>query len=401
MAGKPVAGLQGAGAPVAGLQVVGSVAGVPEWDAALPDRDTFYASRAWLEFTDSDGEAGARYCATSPVTDGPEPAAGAVLVAHRTRRESNARYQPNREVRALAGCRHALTTYGGRRGHRSAPVPARDLTALMATTDAAFADPADGWWWPYLDTAQMTAVVAARPPADRMPAVALQNVDGVLDVPGAGFADYLAGLPTKRRRYNVRQEMRRFAEAGLTVRRQRLSECWELGGTLASNVQRKYGHDHPPALMADVLRRQAERLDELSVVFACYDGPRMIAFCLAYHWRSELVIRLVGFDYDRLRDAFEYPQLVFYSPLEYCYDHGLTSIHLGTGGLAAKRLRGARLRPLWAVADCPCVPAGGPDTEQVGNGRLAALAESLPDADAERLVEEVTAAARQVCRPPR
>ncbi|MFY1587088.1 GNAT family N-acetyltransferase [Micromonospora sp. WMMD734] len=375
------------------VEVVDSPAAVPGWDAALGDRDTFYASRDWLTFSDSDGEARARY-AVAGNTQAPQ----GMLPVHLARTETNGRYRPGREVRTLADCPHRLAVLGGRRGYRSVPPPpAETLPALRETAVAAQGEPVDGWWWPYLLSEEVHAVIKA--PGDQRPAVSLLNADCVLDVPGDGFDDYLAALPNKRRRYNVRQEARAFAASGLTVRRLRLSECWEQGGVLASNLQRRYGHDHSPALMADVLRRQAERLDHRSVVFGCYDGARMVGFSLAYRWRSELVIRLVGFDYDRLRDAYEYPQLVFYSPLEFCYEEGLTGIQLGTSSLGAKALRGARVRPLWSLTHCPCLtgPAGPAD---VLNRRLDTLTGQLPDSEAHRFAETLRPIAEAFATTP-
>ncbi|MGC4814793.1 GNAT family N-acetyltransferase [Micromonospora sp. DT228] len=382
------------------IEVLDTPTAVPGWDTALGDRDTFYASRDWLVFSDSDGEARARYAVAG---DAGTPSA--MLPAHLARIESNGRYRPGHEVRALASCPHRLAVLGGRRGHRSVPLPTAEvLPGLRAAAVTAFDETVDGWWWPYLLSEEVG--VASGASVDHRPAVSLLNADCVLDVPGSSLDDYLAALPNKRRRYNVRQEMGTFAASGLTVRRLRLSECWEQGGLLASNVQRRYGHDHSPELMADVLRRQARQLDHRSVVFGCYDGARMVGFSLAYRWRSELVIRLVGFDYDRLRAAFEYPQLVFYSPLEFCYEQGLTGIQLGTSGLGAKALRGARIRPLWSVVQCDCV-SGPTDVATVLNGRLDTLTRQLPDSEAHRFtagirpLAEAFATAAQTPEPPK
>jgi hypothetical protein len=369
-----------------GVEIFGSVAEVPGWDALLPDRDAFYESSAWLQFADADGEADARYA-----VNGDPRAPTTVLPLHLSHDETNLRYTPSREVRALASCEHVLATLGGRRGYRSGVLtqaPEQLATMLDRSLDSFDVKP-DGWWWPYLEADEVLQVVDTQN-GRRRPGVALLNADCVLDVPGRDFDDYLKALSTKRR-YTVRREMKRFAGSGLTVRRERLADCWERGGRLAANVQRKYGHDHPPELMAEVLKRQARWLDDLSVLFACYDGSDMIAFSLAYRWRSELVVRLVGFDYARLRDSFEYSQVLFYAPLVFCYEEGLDRIHLGTAGLGAKILRGAQLRPLWAVYHCPCSASEQrPSSNLVLNGRANTLAQQLPHDEAAKFTRELT-----------
>jgi hypothetical protein len=101
------------------------------------------------------------------------------------------------------------------------------------------------------------------------------------------------------------------------------------------------------------LRRQAEHLASRAVVFGCFDGDVVIGFALAYQWGDELALRMVGFDYERLRGAGEYAQLAVHAPLRYCYEQGLRRLHLGTGSYPAKCRRGARIRPLWAVTSLP------------------------------------------------
>ncbi len=81
-------------------------------------------------------------------------------------------------------------------------------------------------------------------------------------------------------------------------------------------------------------------------MFGCRLGDDLIGFSLAYEWRSELLVRAAGFDYERLPGAYEYAQLVVFRPVEFCYERGLRRIHFGTASLAAKCRRGARVRPL-------------------------------------------------------
>ena len=95
-----------------------------------------------------------------------------------------------------------------------------------------------------------------------------------------------------------------------------------------------------------------------------------------YRWEDILYGRLAGFDYDRLRGAFEYFNLAFYRPFAYCARYGLTTLHLGIESRAAKALRGATMRPLWSAV----VPADA----RTGEPRAALRRPELVD---ERLAE--------------
>ncbi|MEU3269155.1 GNAT family N-acetyltransferase, partial [Streptomyces bacillaris] len=122
-----------------------------EWDL-LAAPTPFYCGAPWLEFSDTDHVAEARYLvaestestasAGSGGDDGTaRPVAG--LVAHWSPRENNERYVPERVFPDLD--RADVLTLGGRRGYLSGPLaapgltPARRGAALGALIDAAAA----------------------------------------------------------------------------------------------------------------------------------------------------------------------------------------------------------------------------------------------------------------------
>jgi hypothetical protein len=374
------------------VAVRSSIDQVPGWDDLLGEDGTFYLSRAWLGFADSDGEADARYCLAG---DPARPLAG--LVAHWSPGETNPMYVPSQQLPFLPEDA-ALLTLGGRRGYLSA-VLARDravadraVPELIEAAVEAFGARAEGWWWPYLDTSATQQVIEALDGHAR-PRVTLIDADCELRVVGAGIDDHVHALPERQRRRNFRHEMNVFAASGLVITRERLKDCWQQAGQLLSNVQRKYGHDNPPSQMAEVLRRQAELLDDRAVVFACRDNGELIGFSLAYRWRTELALRAVGFDYQRLRGACEYAQLVIHSPLQLCYEEGLRRIHLGGASLAAKCRRGAVVRPLWALYDCARATPDEAHLAEVAHSqreRLQALAQELPSREAPAFLGEVS-----------
>jgi hypothetical protein len=73
---------------------------------------------------------------------------------------------------------------------------------------------------------------------------------------------------------------------------------------------------------------------------------RPVGCCLFYRHRGTVYLRAVGFDYEGLAGAFEYPTLAYYLPAGL---PGVRRLHAGIESPEAKALRGARLRPLWLL----------------------------------------------------
>ncbi|MDI7791421.1 MULTISPECIES: GNAT family N-acetyltransferase [Streptomyces] len=373
-----------------------------EWDL-LAAPTSFYCGAPWLEFSDTDHVAEARYLVAESTenTESTEVAASAGsggadgtarpvagLVAHWSPRENNERYVPERVFPDLD--RADVLTLGGRRGYLSGPLaapgptPARRGAAFGALIDAAAAwrPAAQGrWWWPYLTGEDAGTVRTALSAAGHGPVAArLIGADCSIAVPEGGLDAHIAALTAKQRRTNARRELRAFTESGLRIVRATLAEHVDTLGPLLANVQQRYGHDHSAGQMTSLLRRQADHLQDSSVVFLCRtpDDDRTIGFCLAYRHGRSLAVRVVGFDYDRLPGAAEYAQLAVYEPLRYCHESGLDRLELGMESFEAKCRRGAALRPLWALSHG--LPAPAPGTP---DARRDALLAALPAYEAE------------------
>ncbi len=345
------------GAPLVTVEAADSPSALADWPG-LTSSGSFYSGAQWLDFSDTDQVAEARYFVGRTATG--EPAAA--LSAHWSPRENNERYVPAQVLPHSALSGDALII-GGRRGYLSTAPLNPDLPqavlgdALKALLDAAarWRPEADGrWWWPYLTTRDATAARDALAAAGSGPvpvAPWLLSADCAIEVPPGGIEEYIAALPAKQRRVNARRELRAFAESGLRIVRTTLAPHTDVLGPLLANVQQRYGHDHSAEQMTSLLRRQASHLDDSSVVFLCLPegDDRPVGFCLAYRHGRELAVRVVGFDYDRLPGAAEYAQLAVYEPLRYCQEHGLDRVELGMESFEAKCRRGAHVRPLWAL----------------------------------------------------
>jgi hypothetical protein len=178
--------------------------------------------------------------------------------------------------------------------------------------------------------------------------VALE-ADAWIEVPEGGWEPWLESLP-KKRRYSVRQEVRRFGEAGYRVDQVGLPECWSQLGDMASATQAKYGEASDPEPLLRALENHARCMGDDARVALCRTGDGdPVGFCLYYVWADTVFIRWAGFDYERLADAAEYFNLVYYAQLELASARGWRWLHAGLKSTEAKALRGAELRPVWLV----------------------------------------------------
>lgn len=181
------------------------------------------------------------------------------------------------------------------------------------------------------------------------PPTATYAAESRLAVVGAGFDDYLASL-TPTRRKTARKEIRRFAGAGLTVSTEPVLEHRELLIRLVANLNRKYGRGFTEDEHAAALDRQQEHLAGHAVLFVCRAGAVPVGVTMGFVWNDWLYLWYAGFDYERLPGAYEYFNMAIYEPLRYCYERGLSGVHLGVGTHHAKGVRGASVEPLLASA---------------------------------------------------
>jgi uncharacterized protein len=267
---------------------------------------------------------------------------------------------------------------GGCAGQRTALALDRDvavrpdpLTALVEDALRQAAEHRAGYAFALFGTADTWGLLRATglPMTSRLALTA----DAHLLARGGSFDDYLAGFKAKRR-ISIRAEMRSLGEAGLRieVRKGTGFAAGTAAGELAAmanQLQRKYGLAPSQRATEADLRRQEARLGARAIMFLCRQGDDTVGFALGYvgddGWLS---MRSAGFDYPRLRGAYEYFNTVIYHPLLHCYEQGYAGLRLGAGSHEAKAMRGAVLSPLVHVAlgSSGGIPAGD------GAGRGAA-----------------------------
>jgi hypothetical protein len=225
----------------------------------------------------------------------------------------------------------------------------------------------------YINTEDVRLFRAAGVPA---PAVLLE-CDAWLPVPDGGFDTWLAALSKKRRHY-VRKEVAAFTSAGCRIQHLPLRECSTAIAPLAVSTESKYGWVSTTEEDLASFRNHERCLGDAAMVALCTLDDIPLGFCLYYIWRDTIFVRWAGFDYPRLRNAYEYFNLLYYEQLRWAAEREIRWIHFGIKATKTKVLRGAIIHPLWLLdlaATSPLVDA----ERAVHDHNAAFLAELLAD----------------------
>ncbi|MFC6086181.1 GNAT family N-acetyltransferase [Sphaerisporangium aureirubrum] len=160
-----------------------------------------------------------------------------------------------------------------------------------------------------------------------------------LDPPGDGFGDYLSALPRKRRT-EARREMRRLAEAGVTVR------AVQVDRPPADVVDLKCGHsakyNGAPADPATVRARLEGLCAGSALLFRAEIAGTLVGYALFIGHAGVWYCVSTAMDYDRPDARHTYFATVFYEPARLAYESGVRRLHYGQGSWRAKTSRGCR-----------------------------------------------------------
>jgi hypothetical protein len=236
----------------------------------------------------------------------------------------------------------------------------------------------------YLNTEDVRLFQAAGVVA---PAVLLE-CDAWLPVPVGGFDSWLATLRS-RRRSSILKEIAAFTAVGYQIQHMPLRECSTAIAALAVHTESKYGHGFSMAEDLATFRNHERCLGDAAMVALCTLDDIPIGFCLYYVWGDTIFLRWAGFNYPRLRNAYEYFNLVFYEQLRWAAERGIQWMHAGLKATKAKVIRGALLRPLWLLDLAETSALIGAERE-VHEHNAAVLGELLADSTLCRAIADRT-----------
>ncbi|MER7169891.1 GNAT family N-acetyltransferase [Streptomyces mesophilus] len=166
----------------------------------------------------------------------------------------------------------------------------------------------------------------------------------VLPIAWSDFSEYLAALPRKRR-WQVRQERRAFADSGIVIRDEPLSAVAAEVAPLLAQTQRRHGDTADPLEAEFYLAMLAMTPGSEVRALVGYLPGGPVAFSVVHRRGGTWAVRAVGRDY-AAPDHSQYFNLTYYEPIARAIAEGATLIDFGTGSLPAKRFRGCSLQPL-------------------------------------------------------
>lgn len=305
---------------------------------------SLYRSHAWLAGEEAVPGMTVAYAVVRSAAAGDGTDIDGAVAAYVVDRERNPRYAPCDLGLGRTGGPVAL--YGARRGYHNGlgAAVSRASYELLVEEIAGHAARHGGGWWLYVTDAEVDRLrqsVGVDVPR-------FLGLEATLELPGAGFEDYLDGF-TSRRRRKIQAEDRRFRRRGLTSEEVALAGYIPTAARLLDNLNLRYGGTSDRPGLEEYFRRLGESVNPGRLLI-CRDATEKdpLAFLHFYDFAGTRWARSIGFDYDRL-DGEEYFSMAFYEPIRSAYTAHLGRLHLGMDSLHAKALRGAALSPLWAV----------------------------------------------------
>lgn len=238
--------------------------------------------------------------------------------------------------------------YGGPLVHPASSLGLHDLLAAMEAEAAEHAVDAFGIVNVPEDRADLCRALVARGYCLRY-----LSSDMFLPVTWSSFEEYVAWLPGRWRRKNLRVAMRRAEQQGICVEVTRDAAALDLLAQLAKLTLARHGHRELnlfplPYLEAAV----AEMGDRASFFVVRAPDGRPLCVVLTLQFDDRLVPWVAGIDYDEL-ETYEGYHCFVRATIDHAIRHRLREIDLGRGSYRFKLRYGCRRRRLLLALSTP------------------------------------------------
>ncbi|MFI7455544.1 peptidogalycan biosysnthesis protein [Nonomuraea sp. NPDC049714] len=183
-----------------------------------------------------------------------------------------------------------------------------------------------------------------------------------LELPGAGFDDYLATLP-RNTRTSVRREVGLFTRDCATETVPLRAAITTIAPMIV-HVRAKHGMAYSVDAVTRRLSAYSSALgDASSVAVLCRVRGRVAGAGVMCRWHDRLYVTDFGRLDDDAPDPFVYFNAAIYEPVKHAYAAGLSRVVTGAGAELGKARRGSAVLPLvhlaWAAAGGPSDRAAG------------------------------------------
>jgi uncharacterized protein len=323
-----------------------------EWDGLL-NSGAFYGSHSWVKAVEYHDTFKASYIAAR---DDKGKLLAALPLYTATRAPAEQRFDPAVQFQGVISETFFPATIVGLRAGYSTEFPL-DRQSLTEISDAALSslittcvqltkENSGSLSLLYVNSATAAHLATA----STHPSCLIFNAPyATLDVHWNDFDEYLSSHSSSRRRW-LKQDIAAFERSGCELSYAPLSECYAECAPLSAGVQRRYGALDSIPVIKERLAAQAAAMDGSAVCILCRLHGDLVGFSLLYHWRDELYVRIVGFDYERLPpDSRAYFTVMFYEPIRYAIANRFRIIDYGLEVGDAKVGRGCVLSPRWSV----------------------------------------------------
>ena len=141
------------------------------------------------------------------------------------------------------------------------------------------------------------------------------------------FEDYLDSLKGKIKT-NVRREIRKCKENGVTVEESKLDDLTTKVSELYTNLSLKYNKNAKKIIDPDFFSTLNMYAKEKTKLFIAKKNGEVIGFSLTLLQRGILDVMMVGFNYSKQTETdFSYFNLTYYTPIKWAIENGVEKIY--------------------------------------------------------------------------
>jgi predicted N-acyltransferase len=173
-----------------------------------------------------------------------------------------------------------------------------------------------------------------------------------LDVKWSSFEDYLRSLKHKTR-LNIRREIRKCAENGVTIEKRELKDLTAKLSELLSNHILKYAKNAKNIFDPVFFSKLNEYARDKIKVFIAKKNNEVVGFSLFTQHEETLDAWMCGFDYNALTNTdFAYFNLAYYAPIRWAIDEDIKKIYYRRRSEKVKLDRGCKPERTYAFVKC-------------------------------------------------
>jgi hypothetical protein len=168
-----------------------------------------------------------------------------------------------------------------------------------------------------------------------------------LDIQWSSLEEYVGSLEKKVRK-NVRREMKRCRESGVTIEEESLTVDYAtILSNLYSNLNLKYHTEEENPFATSFFRNLAEYAGDKTRLFVARKIDRITGFSLSLKHRDILDVLFYGFEANtQSKTDFTYFNLIYYAPIDLAIKEGIRRINYHTTMDEVKLKRGCNLEQL-------------------------------------------------------